>query len=237
MRRLTDAGQRTPVANARGIDSVDGTMDIMTTRGSYEIGVSRRAEIIAVALEQFGESGYNGTSLRSIAGRVGISHPGLLHHFNSKVDLLRAVLEERENQSANVYFANSTEPMDVLRGIIALTESNTHKKGIVELYCVLSAEATARSHPAHAYFVERYRRVRLNVTAALCALQSDGRLRAGINPTGAANSLIALSDGLQVQWLLEPEVIDMTASTREAVQELLSVDLDSGLPLPSYAGK
>ena len=204
----------------------------MTKRGSYETGVSRRAAIVAAALEQFGESGYHGTSLRAVAARSGMSHPGLLHHFDSKADLLRAVLEERDRQTRHEFFKESTEPLEYLRGVVALTDSNTHQKGILELFCVLSAEATSLSHPAHSYFVERYRAVRGSMAAAFSALQSDGRLRAGIDPTDAATSLIALEDGLQVQWLLEPEIIDMTAATREAIQGLLTVDLESGLPLP-----
>ena len=55
-------------------------------------GDRRRTQIMDAAVKLFGEVGYRSTSLRDIATRVGITHPGLLYHFNSKEDLLLAVL-------------------------------------------------------------------------------------------------------------------------------------------------
>src|SRR3954447_26224150 len=52
-----------------------------------------RAEILAVAAELFTEKGYEGTSLREIADRLGITKAALYYHFRSKDDMLRALVE------------------------------------------------------------------------------------------------------------------------------------------------
>ncbi|WP_245822959.1 TetR/AcrR family transcriptional regulator [Brachybacterium avium] len=57
---------------------------------------SRREEILDAAAALFAERGYHGASLRDISRRVGISHPGMLHHFASKEALLGAVVDRLE---------------------------------------------------------------------------------------------------------------------------------------------
>ncbi|MFE3203312.1 hypothetical protein [Embleya sp. NPDC059237] len=58
----------------------------------------------------------------------------------------------------------------------------------VELCCVVSAEATAADHPAHPYFVARYRRVRTGITEALEHAGRKGALRAGVVPERSARA-------------------------------------------------
>lgn len=52
-----------------------------------------RGEILDVASELFAERGYDATSLREIAARLGITKAALYYHFRSKDDILRALLE------------------------------------------------------------------------------------------------------------------------------------------------
>ena len=52
-----------------------------------------RTEILDVASELFTEKGYDATSLREIAERLGITKAALYYHFRSKDDILRALLE------------------------------------------------------------------------------------------------------------------------------------------------
>jgi AcrR family transcriptional regulator len=53
---------------------------------------STRARILDVASELFIEQGYDGTSLRQIADRLGFTKAALYYHFQSKDDLLLALL-------------------------------------------------------------------------------------------------------------------------------------------------
>jgi AcrR family transcriptional regulator len=57
-----------------------------------------RDRILDVALELFTEKGYDATSMREIAERLGITKPALYYHFDSKDDIVRALLADMEQQ-------------------------------------------------------------------------------------------------------------------------------------------
>ncbi len=182
----------------------------MTDRG-YAKGRARRAEILDTAMAVFAEVGYRGASLRDIAGRCGISHPGLLHHFATKEALLMAVLEHRDQAARADGSPDGSPGSTALWRLVEVVTGNATQPGIVELFATLSAEATAADHPAHGFFAARYERVVDQLASAYRGAQESGALREGIEPEAAARHLVALMDGLQVQWLYDPEGVDMAA--------------------------
>lgn len=179
-------------------------------RGAYAKTEEKRRSILDAALEVFAQSGYRSGSLREVAERVGMSEAGLLHHFPNKSALLAAVLERRDDRSLSfVPLDHDVDPVETLRGLVALARYNASVPGVVELYCTLSAEATSPDHPAHDYFQRRYAWTLESIEQRFQALADDGRLRPGVTPGSAARSTIALMDGLQVQWLLDRSSVDM----------------------------
>lgn len=195
------------------------------TRRGYAKGRAKRVEILNQAMAMFGEVGYRGASLRVIATRCGISHPGLLHHFPTKQSLLLAVLEHRDEVDGQWLSLGGPRGVDRLRRLVGLAALNAERRGIVELFSVLAAEATSTGHPAHTYFVERYRTSVLTTAVSYREARDEGALRAGIAPDEAAQQLIALMDGLQIQWLLSGCATDMAGVLRAHVQAQLTVEL------------
>jgi len=53
-----------------------------------------RARIQSVALELFAEQGYDKTSLREIAERLGVTKAALYYHFKSKEDIVTSLVED-----------------------------------------------------------------------------------------------------------------------------------------------
>ena len=198
------------------------------TRG-YAKGRARRAEIIARALEAFSVEGYRSSSVVQIAAACGVSRAGLLHYFPTKESLLTAVLEERDRVDQERFFGAGVGALDgaeVMRRLVRLVDHNASNVGIVRLFVVLSAEATDASHPAHDFFARRYQRVRGLLAAAIAELASSGGLRPGVAADGLATELVALIDGLQVQWLFDPSSVDMGARLRARMSEVLTVEID-----------
>jgi AcrR family transcriptional regulator len=180
----------------------------------------RKTEIIQAALEVISERGYRGASLSAVAERVGLTQQGLLHYFPTKEALLIAVLEIRDQwDMASAALAGATVwPMEML---INLVEYNSTRPGIVQVFTVLAGDSVTEDHPAQEYFKDRYRWVRENAVVSLRAEYGDV-LPGGLSPEQAAPLLVAVMDGLQVQWLHDPESVDMTRSMRDFARLLTS---------------
>ena len=52
---------------------------------------------------------------------------------------------------------------------------------------------------------------RSQVAAAVAAEQHDGRIDPALDADALASQILAMFDGLQIQWLLDPQSVDMVA--------------------------
>jgi hypothetical protein len=98
---------------------------------------------------------------------------------------------------------------DLADGLIGVVADNQREPDLVRLFTVLAAESVAPEHPGHERFQERYRSVRAVLTQAVDEAQQAGDLATGIDPAHLATLLTAVMDGLQLQFLLDPESVDM----------------------------
>jgi AcrR family transcriptional regulator len=199
--------------------------EMLNSRGNYAKTAARRQEILEASVDVFSSSGFRSGSIREIAETVGISQAGLLHHFANKSDLLAAVLDFRDDQDRKRLNLHTEPGIEHLRSLAALASHNAGVPGLVQLHCVLSAEATAPEHPAHQHFLDRYMWIVEFATASFEALQAHHQLIDGVVPSSAARALIALMDGLQVQWLLDPTALDMGDEIRRYLRTLLTIEL------------
>lgn len=193
-------------------------------RGPYRKTAVTRVAILEAALDVFSESGYHSGSLRDVARRAGISNSGLLHHFPDKIALLDAMLDHRDEVDADAMRDYTRDGKSALHALIHLAAANASKPGIVKLYAILSTEATAADHPAHEHFVGRYARTREFVRSAFAALKDAGQLAPGTTPESAAIGTLAMMDGLQVQWLLDPDGIDMHQGLAHYLSTVTDID-------------
>lgn len=170
-----------------------------------------REKIIQSAIEAFAQKGFRGTKLADIAKAADLTEPGLLHHFPSKTRLLMEVLKERDRiDSERMQATLQKNGNHFLDAGIELVEHNQTVPGLVQLFNLLVAESISPDHPAHEFFIERYQRGRENWVIAIAQAQQAGEVRSDISPETLAVLLFAMMDGLQVQWLMEPDKIDMS---------------------------
>lgn len=188
------------------------TTTTTTTRGPYAKTARLRSRAIEIGIELFGTAGYNGATLTEVADRLGMSLTGLQHHFPDKDSLLTAVLEERDRRDAER--VKDRNALDGIENLIVMLSESEASPGLIELQCVLAAEATSADHPAHDYFRRRYATLRDEATRAFAELAEHGQLSPETTPHSLAKMVIALVDGLQLQWLLDRESVDVEAEVR-----------------------
>ncbi|MGX1675564.1 TetR/AcrR family transcriptional regulator [Streptomyces sp. NPDC055400] len=185
--------------------------------GSYAAADTRRHVIVEAATARFAAEGYLNTSLAQIAADAGTSAPLVAHHFGSKANLLTAVLEQREVRTEQrLDELAAAGRLNCLNDILAASQEqmayNLANPGLLELFIKLSAEAGNPSHPAHDYFVQRYERGVELLSRALNQVVASGEIRADTDVGGVARELLAVSDGLQVQWALAKNAVDLPAA-------------------------
>ncbi|MFD0685956.1 TetR/AcrR family transcriptional regulator [Actinomadura fibrosa] len=172
-------------------------------RGPYRKGIERRRQILDAALEVYAELGERGTSLQEIADRVGVRQPALMYYFRSREELLLAVLERREEIAVEAIAAAARDPIDAL---VRAMRYDLDQPGLAKLYLALSAAAVDPGHHAHGFFVDRYRRLTAAVEREFAGLQAREDVRRDVDPAHLARLLLAVLDGLQLQWLMDPSV-------------------------------
>ena len=182
--------------------------------------IDRREDVLRAAMTVFGQRGYNKGALAEVAEEAGMTHAGVLHHFGSKQGLLVAMLRYRDGvEAAGVPGRAQAEGPAFLSHMLDTVTENTHRPGVVQTYTVLSAESVTAGHPAQEYFRERLTVLREKIAGVLAEV--TGRDASEPEVRDDASAIIALMDGLQVQWLLDPDAVDMPRIVEKVMDELV----------------
>jgi AcrR family transcriptional regulator len=192
-----------------------------------------RERVLQAAFRALAANGYGGSSLASIAAAAGLTTPGLLHHFPSKKDLLVALLEERDRQGSLGTHLADAHGLEALDRLHTLAVENARRPELVRAFTVLLGESAGEEHPALEWARERYPKLRADLTAALARGADAGEIRADVDLAAVAAQVIAMMDGLQVQWVLNPGEVDMVgllAGYFDGLRKLLRVPAGSGAP-------
>jgi AcrR family transcriptional regulator len=179
-------------------------------RRSYPKGVRRRQQILDSAITLLAQRGVDRASLRTVGEAIGVSHTALRHYFSSRDELLVEAYRTHEAQAAQDAPAASESAVGL---IIEAAERNRSIPGLVELYATLTTDALQEQHAVTREFVRgRFRSLRQALAGIIASGQQAGRIAPDIDPLDAAALVIAASDGLQIQWLLDPDAVDVGRS-------------------------
>jgi AcrR family transcriptional regulator len=197
--------------------------------------LAKREQILKAAVEIFGNKGSTNGTLADVAEQVGITHAGVLHHFGSKQKLLLEVLAYRD-QADVAELAEKHIPggPELFLHLVRTAFANEKRPGIVQAYTVLSAESVTDDHPARDYFEERYTTLRREVTAAFHELCAQEGVRDPDTIAAASAAILAVMDGLQLQWLLHPGTVELGETSEFAIQAIVNAVLRPGPQLPTY---
>ena len=208
----------------------------------------KRARILNEAVVLFGEHGYAGTSLADIANAADISKAGLLHHFSSKDELFCKVLERRDREDALSILVESPagegdtveapvdtignldtldvagasdldgNPWALLERYIELLERNVAHRDLMAIYTATAVSVLDAEHPAHRWMANHLNSAVERFESSFEAGKTAGLVDPKMPSRLVARSLVALIDGLQLQWLC-------STTPGTAAAESLSTDL------------
>ena len=116
-------------------------------------GEDRKQLILAVAQRLVTRNGWRNTTLAQIAKEAGVSAAGLLHHFESKEQLLHAVVDARDADDD----AHADRSGDLLEQIARAGERVERAPELVGTYSVLLVENLMPDAPLHDRLLARQR--------------------------------------------------------------------------------
>jgi AcrR family transcriptional regulator len=176
--------------------------------------VLRRGQILDAALTLFAEHGYRATSVAAVAAEVGLTEQGVLHHFPSKDALVQAVLEHRATvePEAQEHVAEPGGGIGSLLRIPGLAHVLLQSPALMRFDVVVEGESIAEGGAAQEHVRDRLRVVRDGLAALLTEGVRRGELRDDVEVAVVAAEVVAFMNGIQTQWVLDPERVDLPAS-------------------------
>jgi AcrR family transcriptional regulator len=188
-----------------------------------------RQRILVAAREVFAGRGYALATMDEIAAAAGASKGALYHHFATKEDLFRALLDDHGAELDA--FAAAVREATSLHDLLDRLVGQWLEHYLVDAEFVpLSLEVRVQAR-RQAWFAEEVRRqhggLRGLLREVVRAAVGAGLVPAGVDPAVAAVLLFGLLDGVCLQVGVTPGEVDpdrLRSDLVAAVERLLSVD-------------
>jgi len=165
-------------------------------------GEDRKQRILEVAQRLLARNGWRNTTLAQIAGEAGVTPAGLLHHFESKEQLLHAVLDARDLDDD----IHADRAGDLIGEIAQVADRFARAPELIGTFTVLLAENILPDAPLHDRMLARYRAATQIVADLIRRGQAAGRYRIDIDPAVKAIEILAFVHGMETTWLLDPSI-------------------------------
>jgi AcrR family transcriptional regulator len=178
-------------------------------------GEDRKQRILAVAQRMLTRNGWRNTTLAQIAGEAGVSPAGLLHHFESKEQLLHAVLDIRDADDD----AHANRAGDLISEIAAVAERFHRSPELIGTFSVLLAENIDPDAPLHDRLIGRYQGAVDIIMELIRRGQRAGQFRTDMDITVKAVQILAFISGMETTWLIDPS-IPLTEVFKEYAESL-----------------
>jgi AcrR family transcriptional regulator len=184
----------------------------------------RKEQILQAASSVFSHIGFHAANVSDVAKEAHVSQGTVYHYFKSKEELFMAVFEAWETESF------SREVRAVRGGSASAAERLRQLAEAVGK----SMEQTVDSFPASVEFwshihrnaavQEGFQRIFADLRSTLANFVREGIVRGefvSMDPNAVASLLIAVYDGLVLQWLADPQSVDWQVESTALVNLVL----------------
>ncbi len=191
----------------------------------------RRQEIVEATLALLATTPIHGITTREVARRVGISQPALFRHFRSRDEILEAVVAHTRGQLdglAGEVLQPARPPLEALAALLrsVVGHVRTHP-GVPRLlfYDAASVDEPCYHQPLR-HLVSSQRAL---VSELVREARRSGEVSESIDPERAGRLLVALIQGVLLQWQLSGRGADL-AEQADALLALWRAGLEAGEP-------
>lgn len=186
-------------------------------------GAHRREQILDVAFELFAKHGIRNTTTAALAEGCGITEAGLFHHFASKDDILLAVLARADASVARIgdAIAESDTIVEALHRLHESAQPLSQNPSLARLRAMVTAEGVTDLGATRAYVTRRTAAIRDRFAAAFSVAIETGEIRPDLDPIALATEVVAFMEGIQIEWVLDPDHVDIVAAYRTYADALV----------------
>lgn len=166
-------------------------------KATHTKGEDTRAQILAAAVEQASQSGFESLTIGTLADRIGMSKSGLFAHFGSKLELQLAAVEEAARLFAEAVFQPALKAPRGLKRLHALFEnwiSWPHRASLPG-GCPIDAASREYHHqpgPMREAVLSKQKRLDAELTRAVRLAIETGELASDAEPGQIAFDMIGI---------------------------------------------
>lgn len=161
----------------------------------------RKRRILETAMAIIDREGYRELTMRALARECGMTAPGVMHHFPTMPALVTAVVVFRDTRDVIDYDAFDIAPGVGRRILDSVVDNIVARPKAAELFAMVQAQAIDPTHPGHQYFKDRAQEIK-DKFAPILGLDYA-------NPEEIICHVIPIVDGLQLNWLRDPQSFDL----------------------------
>jgi AcrR family transcriptional regulator len=203
---------------------------------------SHREQLIKGAIRCLQSKGYAHTTARDIAAASGANLASIGYHFGSKEGLLNEAmirLFARRNWRVgnSAFAAEDATPLERLRATFVAASQVFEAPRPLFISFVEAIAQAGRSQELREQLAAHYRDARRATGEAVRAMLGPAAERLEADPEVMASLLMALFDGLVLQWLLEPDAVPSGDELMTALVETMALALgENGIGARAEAG-
>jgi AcrR family transcriptional regulator len=197
--------------------------------------MTNREALLESAITSLQDKGYAGTTARDVADGAGVSLGAIGYHFGTVQELLDAALAEAVRRWFEPLIGLLSRPQPPLTfeqlgpALDRLLDTLAGHRPLVIAYfeALLRAERSVAVRTALAADLDAFRQALTGGIESLLAGQPES---ACPDPQATASLVMAIFDGLIIQWLLAPEQVpsgELIADTLKRTATLASVNTES----------
>jgi AcrR family transcriptional regulator len=177
--------------------------------------------VLDSALSLFVTQGYDATSMDDVAGRAGLTKGAVYFYFKDKISLLYALLERSEAELFEPIYQvirskRSSPTMRIVHLTSEFSRVGAERKELALLHVVVSLEMHGRGNKVEERVQQIYARLHAEISDVLREGQAGGEFASTISPECQASVIIALIDGLLLEWHRRGDVLDGKQLARSA---------------------